>query len=430
MKDRLRLFFCDHLSILRGKYLPGSRLGADGETRFCQSTFGVHFDKDLLPSPGSKMLEGLPDMVAKWRAEDIREGWEPATKVVMCDLHDAAGAPLGPCGRGALKRAVATWQARGLAPKVGLELEAYAFERGPDGALTPYEAPGGHVYGTGPAADPAGFMDAVWEEAEAAGFRLEMMTTEYDNPQFEFTLAYDDAVKAVDDLVLFRLMAREVALKRGLVLTFMPKPIPEKGGSGLHVNFSFAGEDGRNALSGGEGGEPEAMNDLARECVAGLVHHHEGLAGLLAPTVNSYRRLRPASLSGFWKNWGGDHRNVTTRVSAEGGAKARIEHRMADAAANPYTAVAAVLQAARLGVERGYPLPPAERGDGFESQDATSGVAETLEGALDALEADSALVEAVGAELVANQLFMRRAEVEKLRGANAATERDFYIHFI
>src|SRR5688572_31976422 len=95
------------------------------------------------------------------------------------------------------------------------------------------------------------------------------------------------------------------------------------------------------------------MTALTRGCIAGLMHHHRGMAALVAPTVNSYQRLKPASLSGYWCNWGVDHRGVTTRLSAEHGVKSRIEHRMGDAAANPYTLVATVLQAARLGLKIG-----------------------------------------------------------------------------
>jgi glutamine synthetase len=429
MPDRLRALFCDHLSIMRGKYLPASKIG-DHDTRFCQSTFGVHFDKDLLPSPGSMMMDGLPDMELRWSAADIRDSWHENTKIVMGDLYETDGTPLGVCPRGALRRAIAAWEAKGLTPKVGIELEAFAFERNDAGELVPYDAPGAVVYGTGPSTDPLGFNDAIWEAAEALGFRLDMITAEYDAPQFEYTLTFDDALKAVDDIVLFRLLAREVALEHGVILTFLPKPIPEVGGSGLHVNFSFSGKDGKNALAADEGAGADHLNDLARGCTAGLVHHHKGLSGLLAPSAMSYKRLQPASLSGYWKNWGGDHRNVTTRVSSEGGAKARLEHRMADATANPYTAVAAVLQAALLGVENGYELPPRETGDGFEKTDATEGVAADLCAAMDDLEADTVLTQAVGQALCDNQLFMRRVEAEKTAGMDPKTLRDFYIHYI
>ena len=429
MADRLRAMFCDHLSIMRGKYLPSGKIKTD-ETRFCQSTFGVHYDRDLLPSPGSMMMEGLPDMELRWDAVDIRDGWEASTKVVLGDLYDTAGDPLGLCPRGALKRAVAAWETKGLTPKVGIELEAFAFIHDDDGKLVPYNSKGAVVYGTGPFTDPLGFNDQIWETADKLGFRLDMITAEYDSPQFEYTLTFDDAVKAVDDIVLFRTMAREVAYRAGVILTFLPKPLEEAGGSGMHVNFSFVDSDGKNAIAGTHEGVPGDMSDLARGCVAGLLRHHKGLAGLIAPTATSYKRLQPASLSGYWQNWGGDHRNVTTRVSSEAGAKARLEHRMADASANPYTAVAAVLQASLLGVENNYDLPDMETGDGFEVTNTSEGVAPDLAGAIADLEADTVLRSAIGGLLTENHIFMKQQEVEKTSSLDAQALRDFYIYFV
>jgi glutamine synthetase len=198
----------------------------------------------------------------------------------------------------------------------------------------------------------------------------------------------------------------------------------------MHINFSFADSAGGNALSSGEKGGPEHMNALAKGCLAGLMQHHKGLAGLIAPTANSYQRLQPGSLSGFWKNWGGDHRNVTTRISSEGGPKARLEHRMADASANPYTAVAAVLQAARLGVENGYELPVMETGDGFDNTDARESTATTLKGAIADLKADTALTEAVGALLCENHVYMKEKEVKKTKDLEGDALRDFYVYFV
>ncbi|NGQ90469.1 glutamine synthetase [Rhodobacter sp. HX-7-19] len=430
MADRLRAMFCDHLSLMRGKYLPASKMKSDG-TRLARPTFSVHWDKDLiLDAPHTKCREGIPDMEFRWDGTEIRDGWEPGTRVVTGDLYDSDGAPLPLCPRGALKRAVADWGRHGLTPKVGIELEAFAFEIGEDGGLSPLHAPGGIVYGTGPFADPAGFTDAIWHRAEEAGFRLELITAEYDTPQYEFTLAYDEAVKAVDEMVLFRQMAREVALEHGILLTFLPKPILEKGGSGLHFNLSFADAAGKNALATGPKGGPDHMNDLARGCVAGWMRHHKGLAGILAPTVGSYLRLQPASMSGYWCNWGGDHRGVTVRVSEEGGAKTRLEHRMADASCNPYTALAALLQAARLGMENAYPLPEAEAGDCFDRIDAGFGVAASLAEAMDDLEADTALCAALGPEIAEHHIFMKRIEVDKTAGLEGAALRDYYIWYV
>jgi glutamine synthetase len=427
-RPRLRLLFCDHLNIARGKYLPVEKMEADGASRFAQALYGVHFDRDLLPAPGCRMMEGAPDMQAVYRKTDIRAGWESDTNVVVGDLQQWDGYELPMCGRSALKRAVNDWDKLGLKARIGMEIEAYAFQRETDGGLKPYDTPHSYVYSTGQFADPRGFTDAIWLAAEKAGFKLESLTTEYDTPQFEFTLQYDDAVKAVDDHFLFRLMAREIALKFGIVLTCLPKPFANKGGSGTHVNFSFLDKNGNNAI--GDPGEEVNMTELAKGCVAGLMHHHRGMAGLIAPIVNSYDRLKPASMSGYWCNWGGDHRGVTTRVSAEGGSKARIEHRMGDGAANPYVLVATVLQAARLGLANHYPLPPRETGDCFEHSSATSAAPDSLSQALDELEADTILCKAVGQLLVDNHVFMKRAEVEKTVKLEGETLRDFYINYI
>jgi glutamine synthetase len=430
MTERLRAMFCDHLSLMRGKYLPAAKMSSD-ESRFARPTFSVHYDKDLLlEAPGSMCLEGLPDMALRWDAVDIRAGWEPDTKVVIGDLYDGEDAPLALCPRGALKRAVADWQALGLTPKIGIELEAYAFIRTAEGQIVPYDTPGGVVYGTGNFTDPQRFTDAIWNKAAEIGLPLDLITAEYDTPQFEFTLSFDSAVAHVDTVVLFRQMAREIALDHGIILSFLPKPIAGKGGSGLHVNLSFTDAAGHNALAQGERGDPSNMNDMAKGCVAGWMAHHKGLAGLVAPNALSYARLQPSSLSGYWCNWGGDNRNVTARLSAEGGKKARLEHRMPDAAGNPYTTVAAILQAALLGVTGGLALQPMETGDGFTRNDAAFGVAENLSGALDDLAADSALCAAVGAGLVENHIFMKRAEVEKTAALEGEALRDWYIWYL
>jgi glutamine synthetase len=425
VSDRVRMLFCDHLNLARGKYVPMPKTKTSHGARFCRGVFGVAYDKELIPAPGAMVLEGLPDLEAKFRVADIRQGWEPNTKVVVSDLYDTHGAELPMCGRGALKRAIVDWKKLGYEPYVGIELEAFAFQRAPDGKLVPYDTPSAHVYSTGYFADPLGFTDAIWRKAHELGFPLESLHTEYDSPQFEFTLTYSDALRAADDSFLFRLMAREIAAQHGIVLTFMPKPILEIGGSGVHVNFSLRNKAGKNQITAGH--NLSAMNALTKQCIAGLLHHHQGMCALVAPTANSYQRLKPATLSGFWQNWGVDHRSVTVRVSAESGASARLEHRMGDGGANPYTLVATVLQAARLGVVKKYALQAAESGDGLENVDTKVGVGETLSQALDHLEADKVLSAAVGDLLVQNHVFMKRNEAEKLTKLEGDAARDFYL---
>ena len=424
--ERIRVLFCDHLNLARGKYLPRA-IAESGSARHCVGVYAVDYQRALLDAPGSGMREGLPDMEAVFDVDRVRPGWEPGTGVVVADL-EREGQPLGLCGRGALKRAVDSWRGKGLFPSIGIELEAFVFQRDPDGGWVPYDTPGAYVYGTGTAVDPEGLVDDIWAAAGACGFPVEAINSEYDWPQFEFTLRYRDALGALDDIFLFRVMAREVVAKRGYLLTFMPKPLSDRGGNGLHVNFSLAGEGGDNAFA--DPSQEDGLSALARQCVAGLMHHHRSMAGLLAPTVNSYRRLRPASLAGYWANWGYDHRGVAVRIPGERGPATRIEHRLGDGAANPYVAAATVLQAARLGVENGYSLPPAETGDGLETVDTEVCVPENLGAALDALERDDALVSAVGELLVGNFVGIKRKEWDDWLGATTDWELSQYLNFI
>ena len=418
---RIRAMFCDLLNLPRGKYIPADMAG--GHIGFARAAFAVSYDRDLISVPGTGVHDGLPDMDLVLDTAR-RKSWQAGTEIVLgCLATDGAPFPL--CPRTRLGKAVEDWQSLGLTPMIGLETEAYLFQRDADGVWRPYDTPGAHVYGTGPANDPRGVMDDIWEAAHACDIPIESMNGEYDNGQFELTLRFAEAMKACDDAFLLRTMAREIALKKDILLTFLPKPIPDRGGSGLHVNFSFSDQNGQNVIA------PEGqLSDIARQSMAGLLAHHEGLAGLLATTVNSFDRLGPGSMAGYWANWAEDHRFVTTRSSTKSPNSARLEHRMADCAANPYIAVAAVLQAARLGVAGGLALQKAEDLDGVERVRATRHTAPSMDRALDALDKDTALRRAVGEEMCDAFLFLKRDEFDRLRGKSVDEVRDFYLPFI
>jgi glutamine synthetase len=208
----------------------------------------------------------------------------------------------------------------------------------------------------------------------------------------------------------------------------MGKPLSDRGGSGLHFNISLRNEAGDNVIH-----DPDAsdgVSALAKQAVAGMLAHHQSLAGLCAPNVNAYKRLRPASLSGYWANWGYDHRGATVRIPPERGEGSRLEHRLSDGAAVVHTALAAVLQAARLGYVNKLELGPAEGGNGLDTIDATVGVPPSLSDALDALEADQELVSAVGEQIVAQHVAVKRTEWERFTGATTDWEMREYLPFL
>ena len=418
--SRVRLLWPDHLGLARGKYLTPRQ--AEAGSGFCVTTFGLTYDRDLVPAPGAYLLEGLKDVHATIVPDSVHPSWEDErTAVAVADLH-LHGDPYPVSARTALRRAVADWDQLGYRPKVGIELEGYLLSPTPDGGWNRYANPRSMVYGTGRLGDPSGLVDDVMATAERCGFALESVAVEFDESQFEFTLQYGDALAVADDTFLFRLLVREKAIERGLDFTFLGKPFPAVTGCGLHVNLSLADSDGRNRFY-----DPAAeysLSELGRQCVAGLVEHHQGLTALCAPTVNAYRRLQPGSLAGCWANWGVDHRNVTNRVPDHPGQAMRVESRVADGSANVHLAVAAVLAAARLGALAKASPPPPVAGDGFEDGETQVRSATSLGAALDHLEADPALVEAVGAELVANFVANKRAEFDRFNQSGSTIDSD------
>ena len=136
------------------------------------------------------------------------------------------GADVAVSPRGALRKAVADWRALGYEPMVGVELEAYLLEPDGNGGWRPLDAPGSFVYGTGPSVDPHGVIDAIWRAADAADIPLESVNSEYDTPQFEFTLEYCDALRSADNAFLFKVLAREIGDR---VTVIMPNTEIEVG---------------------------------------------------------------------------------------------------------------------------------------------------------------------------------------------------------
>ena len=425
---RLRLLFSDMLGLERGKYLFGEVAEA-GHAAFCIGVYPLTTDREILPIPRMQFDVGLPDVEADLDRTTLRPGWQENTVVGIADVS-FEGEPFEVDPRQLLRSAVDPWRGLGLEPQVAFELEFYLCERGDDGRWAPVDLPGHRVYGTGMCVDPSGTVDDIVAALQHSGFPLESWCSEFDSAAFEVNTRYRDALPAADEAFLFRLVVREVAARHGKLATFMGRPFNERGGSGLHINFSLRREDGSNAFH--DPAADDGVSVLARQAIAGSLAHHRGMAAICAPHVNAYKRLKPDMLNGYWANWGYDDRTVCVRVPPARGAGSRVEHRMADAAANPYLAAAAVLHAARLGVEEKLELGPAQPVGAEPNTDVR--VADNLEIALADLEADTKLVDALGAWPVESFVALKRAEWERYTAAGTSDdvtpwEVDYYLPF-
>ena len=195
----------------------------------------------------------------------------------------------------------------------------------------------------------------------------------------------------------------------------MPRPFPDLVGSGLHVNLSLQDAQGSNALAAAD--EEHGLSALGRHALAGLIAHHEALCAIGAPTINSYKRLRPGLIAGYWANWGLDNRFSTYRIP--GRARPGHPHRVPQPGrhASPHLITAALLAAMLHGVEEELPLPEPQVGDADAEPNTDRHSPHTLAEALDAVEKDAVLGEAIGGDLVRTFLGIKRADVARFDAA-------------
>ena len=428
---RLRLLYSDLLGVERGKYLFGD-VADSGHSAFCIGVYPLTTDKEILDISNQQFDICLPDVEAFIDRDTLRPGWEDETIVGIADVH-REGHPIDVDPRQVLRKAVEPWRAMGLEPMFAFESEFYLLEPGDEGGWKAVDLPSHRVYGTGMSVDPDGTIDAMVSAALRCGFPVEGWGSEFDAAAYEVNIRYKEVIPAADECFLFRLLVKEIAAKHGKLATFLGRPFNDRGGSGLHLNFSFRRADGSNAFH--EPNAPDGLAPLVKQCVAGLLAHHEGISAIAAPHTNAYKRLQPDMLNDYWANWGHDDRTVCVRVPPARGEGTRLEHRMSDGAANPYLAAAAVLHAARFGVEQQLAPPDAQVSG--EPPNTDRKVPPTLEAALDALEADEELSAALGPWVIESFTKLKRAEWEryaKTVGDPATTEvtpweTEYYLPF-
>ncbi len=422
----VRLLYTDLHGVARGKDIPLAHFAdlVEEGVAFCSAVMGT----DLRHTPVVGGAEGYVDFAIKpdldtlrvaptWRADDPTE-----VKVAWClgEAWTLDGSDHWPvCPRALLERVVHRFAEHGLTPVVAPELEYFVCERDPSphGRLRRYVDELSRVYTVGPVSDPRELTARMLLWCDELGLRAFAANHEFMNAQYEINLKHSEALDACDRALMLKAAVKELAAREGLVATFMGRPFADQGGSGFHVHLSLAAADGHNAFA--EEGGPEGLSPLAGHFIAGVIEHAHGLQALLGPTVNAYKRILPDSLAPTHANWGHDNRTAFCRVPRERGARARIEIRSGDGAACAHLITAAILSAGLDGIERGLAPPEPVVGDAYRADDAHAGskLPADLGSALDALEADTRLVDAMGSELIATFLAMKRFELERFTEA-------------
>jgi glutamine synthetase len=420
----VRLLYPDLHGVARGKDIPLRHfpgLAEDGVT-FCAAVMGT----DLRHTPVVGGEEGYVDLSVHPDLGTLRVvPWQPEVAWCLGEAKTLDGsAPWPVCARSLLRTVVAAYAERGLYPIVAPELEFFLVERDAsvEGGIRRYVDELSRVYTVGAVSDPRDVVLQMLLWCDELGLEAFAANHEFMSSQYEINVKHSGALDAADRAFMLKAAVKEIAVRNGLLATFMGRPFTDQGGSGFHLHLSLNDADGRNAFADDDG--PDGLSALAARFVGGVLEHAQGLQALLGPTVNAYKRILPDSLAPTHANWGHDNRTAFCRVPNERGARSRVEIRTGDGSANAHLIIAAVLLAGLDGIERELEPPTPVVGDAYRADEAHAGtrLPADLGAALDALEADTTLVERLGSELVATFVAMKRFEVERF--AEVAGELD------
>jgi glutamine synthetase len=425
----VQIFLTDLCGVARGKNIRREELEAIYRSgrNVAGSILGHDITGKDVDATGLVWETGDADMVCRPVAGTLtRAPWlEAPTAQLMLSMYTPAGAPADADPRHALARAEQRLRALGLQPVLACEIEFYLLRPDPQGQLQP--AGGGRAserdkidaYSLTRLDDLAPLFDEVYRVAAEQGLPVGTLMSEYAPGQFEITLAHRaDALRAVDEAILFKRLVRGVAAKHGCVTTFMAKPFSDRAGSGLHLHLSLADDTGRNLCAA----DDPAGSELLRHAIGGLKSTMPDALAVFAPNGNSYRRFQSQSYAPTAPIWGINNRSVSLRVPGGPPSSRHVEHRIAGADANLYLAAAAVLAGAEKGIrERLDPGPPVT-GNGY-AQVAERVLPATWHEALERAGRSGFLAEALGAETARMFLAVKGQECRKFSAQ--VTELDY-----
>ncbi|MFW9793242.1 MAG: glutamine synthetase family protein [Candidatus Thorarchaeota archaeon] len=395
----LRLIFTDLLGHTRSIEVGMDRLEEVVK-------YGLVIDGSSVP--GYALVNESDLLLFPESATPTLQAWDSAAAFIMCRVHETSGNPHPRDPRNILHRVATKAAEMGFQLMVGSELEFFTVGRDTEGSVAPLDS-GGYF-----CSQPADGSLELRRDIIRTLNSIQIPTTshhhEVANGQNEIGLQYKTATTAADNIMLSRTVISEIACKKGLIATFMPKPFPDKNGSGMHLHQSLWGLDGSRNLFTSD--TSSSISPLAVHYVGGLLEHATTLAAIVAPTVNSYKRLVPGFEAPTRVAWGYKNRSTMVRVPHfNGSAKAaRIELRCPDATSSPHLVIAAMLAAGLDGICRKVEPPSPTEKDLFEGETETESLPGSLELALMCLDTSKIMRETLGDSVVDTLVKMRRKE--------------------
>lgn len=342
---------------------------------------------------------------------------------VFCDIFQPDGVPFPGDPRGMLKQSLSKIEARGWTYNVGPEPEFFLFRRnGPD-SIHPVPHDVGGYFDFSASDDAVRVRTELMAALSGMGLEVEMGHHEVALGQHEIDFRFENALRAADNILTLKYTVKAIAAQHGLIASFMPKPIFGINGSGMHCHQSLFDSNGDNLFFDAQ--DEFHLSKLAYGFIAGQLTHARAMAAVVAPTINSYKRLVPGYEAPVYIGWAQINRSALVRIPryTPGRDKSmRAELRFPDPSANPYLALTVMLAAALDGVDNQLPCPqPLNNLNVYHltpEERQSMGIAElpgSLAEALRELEADKVLQDALGPTMFAAFHRAKWAEIEEYR---------------
>ena len=431
--EAIELLITDPGGIARGKIVAREELAAlyrDGRC-VAGSILGLDITGEDVEATGLVWSVGDADRLCRPVPGTLQPAlWSarPSAQVLLT-MFDMDGQPTSADPRHVLSAEIARLARLNVQPVMAAEIEFYLLARDPQGALVPAAGllSGRRPtrldsYGLGKLEDMAPLFADIYAAARAQELPLRTLMSEYAPGQYEITLLHRaDALRAMDDAILFKRLVRGVALKHGLIACFMAKPFVEHAGSGMHLHVSLANDQGTNLFAS----DDPAGSPLLKSALGGLQRSMAESMLVFAPNANSYRRFRRQSYAPVAPTWGINNRSVSLRIPAGDATSRHIEHRVCGADANPYLAATVVLAGVRLGIERKLEAGPPTTGNGYAA--ATEAVLpRDWHTAIEAAADSAFLRDALGESFLQTFLAIKRQEWDKFNALVTQADYDWY----
>ena len=427
--EEVECMIADMSGVARGKIMPARKF-ANTSMRLPESIFAHTIsgewvypegiidsaDRDMRLEPDASSARLIP-----W-AKDL-------SMQIIHDCHHDDGREVLIAPRQVLKKVLRLYSEKGWRPQVAPELEFYLtkINKDPDYPLEPplgragRQEAGRQAYSIDALNQFEDFLNDLYDYCELSAIQIDTITHEQGAAQLEINVRHGDALELADQVFLFKRTAREAALKHQMYATFLAKPMEGEPGSSMHLHTSLLDEKSGKNLFASEG---DGINTRLRHYIGGLQTHLPAAFALLAPNVNSYRRIIPDMSAPINTDWGCDNRTVGLRVPKNDNPESsRVENRLAGADANPYLAIAASLACGYLGLKN--QLEPREQVTTSVPASTPIALPRTVASALEALAADQELRGVLGEAFCQVYALVKEEEYNTFFNVISSWEREF-----